>query len=163
MQGHRIKSRNIRGSQMTEQQQEIWAFYIGQKKPNGKAYHYKRKPTEAEKKLIARQLRSLEDAEALKHAIEETHLTPWNTGENPTGKKYLSLSHCISDDRIGARLQAWQDRQEAAEDERQRQKSRAIARKNTEAEEQRARIFHAERIASGQTMAQLVKEHKKRP
>ena len=70
--------------------QDVWPHYIGQKKPDGKLYHYGAALGFRDEQLIKKQLKRY-TVEQLKEAIDGCLLSPWHRGQNPNGVVYEDL------------------------------------------------------------------------
>ena len=99
------------------------------------SYHPKwRGPKPKELKLIDETLEHY-TVHDCKMAIDGLHITDWNIGNNPSGKKYLALYYALHEDKIDGRIQTAQDsldvtekrrsrERKAAEEDRKREKAR---------------------------------------
>ena len=92
---------------VADQVREVWGRY--------EKYHPSAKlgpPSGRRWKMILRALRDY-PPESLIEAIDGLHVTPWNIGENPEGKKYLGIHLALgSSDRIDQRMLALEQHRE---------------------------------------------------
>lgn len=73
-----------------------------------------------EEKLISDRLKDGYTIEDLKMAVDGLHMTDWNRGKNPGGKKYLGLYYALHEDKIDGRIEAAQDAIDSEDKERAR-------------------------------------------
>ena len=139
--------------------QDVWKHYLGQRKPDGKLYHYGAALGFKDEQLIKKQLKRF-TAEQLKAAITQTHFTPWNIGE-VNGKKYLGLRLCIGEEHLQTRLDAWHEEQQEQEADRERKRLAAQIEKEQADARKAAEEFHAARLAEGKSMLSEVRKYNK--
>ena len=84
---------------------EITDYYRSNPHANHKRWHLKPK----ERQMLEDRIKEGYTLEELKMAIDGLHMTAWNRGENPSGKKYLGLYYALHEDKIDTRIQAKQD------------------------------------------------------
>ena len=118
---------------------EVEKHYRDQLLPNGKRARRRGfKFTDKDVELVRKQLKRF-TVEELKQAITETHNTPWNTGDNPNGKKHLRLGLCIDDEHLNNRLEAAEERAEQSQRDKERRAAEAYKRQKEKEREQVAR------------------------
>lgn len=112
---------------------EIAEYYRSNPHANHKRWHLKPK----ERQMLEDRIKEGYTLEELKMAIDGLHMTAWNMGENPSGKKYLGLYYALHEDKIDARIQTKQDQldqQERADRAEQRRREKDAQREKSRRE-----------------------------
>lgn len=119
---------------------------------NHRRWHLKPK----EEKLISDRIKDGYTLDELKMAIDGLHITDWNMGNNPSGKKYLSLYYALHEDKIDSRIEKAQEVIDSRDKERLR--LQAQAQKDQQREQDRVEM----QSLSGDLKGQLVRAMRKK-
>jgi len=109
---------------------EVASYY---KSKDHKRWHLKPK----ERQMLEDRIKEGYTVDELKMAIDGLHMTDWNIGNNPGGKKYLGLYYALHEDKIDGRITTAQDAMDIKEREsriRQRQVDKDIEREKSRKE-----------------------------
>ena len=140
--------------------QDVWTHYIGQKKPDGKLYHYGAALGFRDEQLIKKQLKRY-TVEQLKAAITQTHRNPWNIGEI-NGKKYLALRLCIGEEKLQDRLDDWHEHSQEQEQEQENLRLKREIERDQDQARLEAKEYQKKRLADGTTFLQEVRNYNER-
>ena len=103
------------------------------KSKDHKRWHLKPK----ERQMLEERIKDGYTLDDLKMAIDGLHMTDWNIGNNPSGRKYLGLYYALHEDKIDGRITAAQDSMDREEREiriRRRQRDKDMEREKSRQE-----------------------------
>ena len=107
-----------------------------------KRWHLKPK----ERQLLEDRIGDGYTLDELKMAVDGLHMTDWNIGNNPSGKKYLGLYYALHEDKIDGRIQTAQDSMDR--EERERKRVRRQVDQDAEREKSRKEMMNMPNISA---------------